>query len=306
MTNLTAYLTITQVERETGLSKDVLRAWERRYGVPKPRRSERGERLYSSEEVSRLRDIRRLINLGHRPGQVLKLSRSELAALLQYEVGGQETQSGLDDTQRAVLEGVRRSDLLQIRRLLGNALARQGLQRFVVDTLSQLNREIGEAWARGELGAHHEHLYSEEAKRILSSAIYAAPRASGHPRMLLTTTPGEEHGLGILMVEAYLTAEDVTCLGLGTQTPLQDIIQACAEHRADILALSFSQAYPSSQAFDALDYLRGQLPERVTIWAGGAGVARLRRIPPGVSKLGKIEESRRALHAWRATHAATL
>src|SRR3954465_3459546 len=74
-------LNISAVEREAGLSKDVLRMWERRYGFPKPRRDENGERQYSVVEVSKLRAIKRLMDVGMRPGKIITLAAEELNAL---------------------------------------------------------------------------------------------------------------------------------------------------------------------------------------------------------------------------------
>src|SRR3954466_2990222 len=74
-------LNISAVERETGLSKDVLRMWERRYGFPKPRRDENGERQYSVVEVGKLRAIKRLMDVGMRPANIITLSGEELNAL---------------------------------------------------------------------------------------------------------------------------------------------------------------------------------------------------------------------------------
>ena len=73
---------ISALERETGISKDTLRVWERRYGFPKPLRDANGERTYPLDQLVRLRSIRRLIDSGLRPGHVLRATDSELAALL--------------------------------------------------------------------------------------------------------------------------------------------------------------------------------------------------------------------------------
>ena len=79
---------ISAVERETGLSKDTLRMWERRYGFPKPTRDAQGERLYPAEQVARLRTLRRLIHAGHRPGKVVTLTAQALQALVQAVPSG--------------------------------------------------------------------------------------------------------------------------------------------------------------------------------------------------------------------------
>ena len=80
-------LNISAVERETGLSKDVLRMWERRYAFPKPRRDENGERQYSIAEVGKLRAIKRLMDIGMRPGKIIALSSDELGSLAASRAG---------------------------------------------------------------------------------------------------------------------------------------------------------------------------------------------------------------------------
>src|SRR5580765_8226934 len=74
-------LNISAVEREAGLSKDVLRMWERRYGFPKPSRDGNGERQYSAAEVAKLRAVKRLMDVGMRPGKIIRASLEELNAL---------------------------------------------------------------------------------------------------------------------------------------------------------------------------------------------------------------------------------
>src|SRR5215510_16216590 len=79
-------LNISAVERESGLSKDVLRMWERRYGFPKPSRDDNGERRYSVAEVAKLRAIKRLMDVGLRPGKIIRHSLDELNALAEGKV----------------------------------------------------------------------------------------------------------------------------------------------------------------------------------------------------------------------------
>ena len=77
----TTPLAIAAVERETGLSKEALRIWERRYGFPSPARDPQGDRLYPAEQVARLRLLKRLMDQGHRPGKLMALEDSALARL---------------------------------------------------------------------------------------------------------------------------------------------------------------------------------------------------------------------------------
>ena len=89
------YLSIAAVERDTGLSKDTLRVWERRYGFPAPQRDQYGERIYPLEQVDRLRAIRRLMDAGHRPGKIIGLTDAELAALADRLPSSQATQPSI-------------------------------------------------------------------------------------------------------------------------------------------------------------------------------------------------------------------
>jgi MerR family transcriptional regulator, light-induced transcriptional regulator len=174
------------------------------------------------------------------------------------------------------------------------------VQRFVVDTVAPLNRAVGEAWMRGELHVFEEHLYSEQVQLALSAAISALPRTSGPPRILLTTVPGEQHGIGLLMVEALLAAEGACCISLGTQTPFDDIRKAALAHKAQVVAVSFSSAFPMRQIGDAIGALRRALPSGVALWAGGDVTQRLRKMPTGVRVIPDIAHALSALQAWRA------
>ena len=95
--------------------------------------------------------------------------------------------------------------------------------------------------------------------------------------MLLTSLPGEQHGLGLLLVEALLVSEGAQCIALGTQTPIDDIRRAALAHKVHVVALSFSSAFPLRQAGEGLATLRRQLPAPVALWAGGEMTRRLRK-----------------------------
>jgi methylmalonyl-CoA mutase cobalamin-binding subunit len=152
---------------------------------------------------------------------------------------------------------------------------------------------------RGELQVFEEHLYTEQVQVALRTAINAFPRQAGSPRVLLTTLPGEQHGLGLLMVEALLVPEAAQCISLGPQTPLEDVRRAAVAHRVNIVALSFSAAFPVRQATDALAALRRQLPPHQALWAGGEMVRRVRKTLAGVVLLPDLASVQNALRSWR-------
>jgi DNA-binding transcriptional MerR regulator/methylmalonyl-CoA mutase cobalamin-binding subunit len=292
-------LNISAVERETGLSKDVLRVWERRYAFPRPSRDDNGERQYTVAEIAKLRAIKRLMDVGMRPGKIIHATQDELNALADARIAprGGEVAPALERDVIAMLRG---HDAPALQHALANLLMKQGLQRFVLDTLTPLNRAIGDAWMRGELQVFEEHLYTEQLQVALRTAINAFPRQTGTPRVLLTTFPGEQHGVGLLMVEALLVPEGAQCISLGVQTPLEDIRRAALAHKTHLVALSFSAAFPVRQASEGLATLRRQLPQTTTLWAGGEMTRRVRKTLPGVVLIPDLPAVIGALKSWRA------
>lgn len=294
-----ALMNIASVERDTGLGKDTLRVWERRYGFPQPIRDANGERLYSSEQVQHLHLIKRLMDHGHRPGRLFSASDIELLQLA-GTIQSSAPAEPADDRSVVgqILALIRAHDSQGLRQALNQAMMRQGLQHFVICTVVPLNRMVGEAWMRGELEIFAEHLYSEQIKSLLRQAIGSLPAGtSGRPRILLTTVPEEQHVLGLLMAECLLSLDGATCISLGTQTPLFDIRLAAVAHDADIVALSFSSAFPARQIAPLLSQLRQMLPPAVALWAGGAGSDRLPAIE-GIVALHNLEDALTTLRNW--------
>ncbi len=296
-----SFLTIAAVERDTGLAKDTLRVWERRYGFPAPVRDARGERLYPSAQVERLRLIRRLLDHGRRPARIVGASAEELATMLDAcTAGGEAAPAGV---HAPLLRYLRLHRCTELAAALRQALLKQGLQRFVAETVAPLAEAVGEAWLRGEIDVAEEHLFTEQVQNVLRSAIGAHP-GGGRPRILLTTLPEELHVLGLLMVEAMLVAEGAACLSLGTRTPLADIGKAAIGGGFDIVGLSFSSAYPARQAVEGLLELRAKLPPQIELWAGGAALRGKQKRLPGVRVVTDLDDSLAALQAWRTAHGA--
>jgi len=299
---LPAPCTISDVERDTGVAKETLRVWERRYEFPQPQRDAFGERLYPFEQVQKLRLIKRLIDLGFRPGKVIGQSMQELHLLAEQSTSNARPRIPTGDLQPYV-ELCRSHQSDALRRKLSQSLMIMGLHNFVLDLMAPLTTMVGDAWACGEIAVYEEHLFTEVLQTVIRSAIFSMPQpdhggAAPQPRILLTTTPQEKHGLGLLMAEALMAAEGAHCLALGTQTPLPDIVEAAHRHRCDMVALSFSTTMNPRHVLDALTELRAHLPENIAIWAGGANPA-LRRRAPGYVTVLTLRELAPALAAWR-------
>jgi len=193
-------LSISAVERDTGLSKDTLRVWERRYGFPSPMRDAFGERIYPLEQVDRLRAIRRLMDIGHRPGKIIGLYIAELQALADTSTGtGSSIRSDMEQDSNPdllhLVDITKSHDIEELRRQLGQRLLRLGLARFVTEVVAPLTQRVGDAWSRGQLEIYEEHLYTESIQVVLRNAISTIPQPGDRPRVLLTTFPSSRTAL---------------------------------------------------------------------------------------------------------------
>lgn len=290
---------IAAVERDTGLSKDVLRMWERRYGFPLPLRDTNGERTYPAAQVERLRLIKRLMDMGYRPGKLIAMDDEALSGLAPRRPRAVEDLPEADDAELAeLLALIKQHDGASYLQAMQQRLARQGLQHFVQDTVAILTERVGEAWENGSFEVFEEHLFTELTKRLLRQVIATLPPARRGPRILLTSVPDEQHILGLLMAEALLALEGAECIPLGTQMPLLEIGRAAEAHQTDVVALSFSIAFPQRQIPALLQQLRPLLPAGTALWAGGRGVVRLAP-QEGVSLLPTLDDALAALADWR-------
>jgi DNA-binding transcriptional MerR regulator len=297
-------LSIAAVERDTGLSKDTLRVWERRYGFPLPDRDSLGERSYPLDQVEKLRAIKRLLDAGHRPGRIVPLPVAELQALTDSTVGqsARSVEVALAGTDlRARLDLIRQHDPRALRDEMNRLLMRFGLGRFVTEVVAPLNVAVGDAWMRGQLEIFEEHLYTETMQSVLRQALATIPPppGDGRPGVLLSTLPGEPHSLGLLMAEVILALEGCRCISLGTQTPLWDVALAARACAVDVVALGFTGCINPNHVVDNLTELRSKLPACVAIWAGGTAPVLHRRPVEGVTPLASLDQLPAALRRWR-------
>jgi len=299
---------IAAVERDTGLSKDTLRVWERRYGFPAPQRDGSGQRVYTTADIEKLRLAKRLLDYGYRPGKILSHSPEHLLQMANAAAPALARRQDVAHVGAEIepfLELVRAHRVEELRRQLSQSLLRLGLAQFVSGVVAPLNARVGDAWARGKLEVFEEHLYSESIQLILRNAIGGIPRPGVDPPLvLLTTFPRESHGLGLLMAEAFFALEGCRCISLGVQTPVPDIVRAATMQKVDIVALSFSDSMNANQVLGGVAELRSQLPPQVEIWVGGNCSILERRPLDGVTRLRLLTDMGPALARWRKNRRA--
>lgn len=283
------------VERETGISKDVLRKWELRYGFPLPVRNGNGERHYSAEQLDRLRTIKRLMDSGMRPARAVTMDAANLGSFA-GNIRANLPPTDDDGLIPRAIAALASDHLTSLRQLLVREIAQRGIQKCVVDVIAPLTTAVGDAWSQGTISVHQEHLYAEVVHTLLHNIIANLPAADG-PCILLATPPNESHTLGLAMLLTLLNLHGAQGISLGAQVPVAELAQAAKAQRADIVALSFSVAFPARGVSPLLADLRQRLPAEVAIWAGGAGAARHKRLPPGILRLVTLTEGLEALQS---------
>ncbi|MEH6472983.1 MAG: MerR family transcriptional regulator [Halopseudomonas sp.] len=289
------FASIDEISRDIGVGKDTLRVWERRYGFPQPIRNDKGERSYPREQWDRLRTISRLLDRGYRPGNVVALTAAQLDALA--------TQEQLDTTAveapqlDALIDSVRQGDVGQLQQCLSTKLQQQGAQQFVLNTAAPLLEQTGNAWASGQLPIYMEHLITHHLGRTLQQAAIECQPSEQGLQVLLTTLPGERHGMGLMMVDLLLTAQGTRTFNLGVETPVDELIRACEAIQPQVLALSFSSVQKRAALIGQLRELSLKIPASVVILIGGEGVAKLRMIPQRIRVVKKLDQLESTLNA---------
>ncbi len=285
---------IGAAERETGLSKDTLRIWERRYGFPQPARDAKGERTYPTEQVEKLRLIRRLIERGMRPGKIISLDLNALESLSAQSIRPDQDRADLAQ----FLDLLRDHDVAEFHRQLSQALMRQGLRHFVLDTVVPLTDRVRDCWMRGDLELFEEHLCAEQIQGALRSAIHSIQHEGKAPRVLLATFTAESRGL--LIMEALCCVEGTICFGLGAETPCREIARAATAHEANIVGLAFSTI--NQDVISGLSELRALMPRGIEMWVSGSNSARTKKRAQGIEFVSEISRMPALLHKWRSAH----
>lgn len=268
--------TIRVVAMRTGLSLEALRAWERRYGFPKPaRRPGSNRRLYSASEVAKLVAITRVLACGYRIGDVVGKSRAELDALAPETEGHAVTVEVGAVTVDRLFELLASDRVAELESHLRHAAFAAGPRRFVTELAHPFAVRVGEAWAAGALAIRHEHLATECLDTQLRHMLAAYQDMRSSPHVLLATLPGEEHTLALKMVALYLAVSGARPRLMGGQTPIRDLAEGARSLEVDAVGLTVTACSDRAATKRALKSLRKALPRRIDLWIGGSGAEAL-------------------------------
>jgi len=254
--------------RLTGLSAEVLRAWERRYGAVRPPRTPGGTRRYRAQDVERLRLLKAAVDAGHRIGDVAQLDDAELARRAHPK---RDIAAGRIEE---VLAAIDKFDGAEAQRLLAVQFAALGPMGFALEFALPLVREIGARWESGSLAIASEHLASGVLRSMLGSALQPGASSLMGPRIVFATPSGERHELGLQMAALAAMGAGAAPIYLGAELPIEELLHAVERTDARAIALSLV-TIDLARAARNVAALRAGLAPEVHLWVGGAQASRL-------------------------------
>jgi DNA-binding transcriptional MerR regulator/methylmalonyl-CoA mutase cobalamin-binding subunit len=267
--------------QRSGLTPHVLRAWERRYSVVTPTRSEGGQRLYSDTDVERLRLLRRLTRQGHGIGHLAKLPLDELdrisrdgeAIPAESRAGDSSGTDQATEFRSAALRAAQCLAASELQAVLERAAGSLGVPTFLEQVAAPSIREIGHGWREGSITVGQEHLATAVFRRVLGWIIDTFQVDEPTARLLVATPPHQVHELGALLAAAAAATEGWDVIYLGADLPVAEILTAARQVGATGVALSVVLPTNDPALFDDLTEIREGLDPEVHLFLGGAAVA---------------------------------
>ncbi len=263
------------VSRRTGLSRDVLRAWEHRYGAVQPERSPGGQRYYSDTDIERLHLINRALEAGRRIGQVARLTTDELERLVRKDQRAETERNGRGTWQgraqsflEEALEAVQDMNARRLESILGRAALALEAAELIDDLVAPLMTRIGDLWWHDQLTPGHERLATTVVRRTLD-AIRANAQGDAGPSLVVATPSGQHHEIGAMLAAAAAAADGWHVTYLGADLPAASIATAVEITGAQAVALSLIYPPSDPKVAEELRELRRLLPARVPILVGG-------------------------------------
>lgn len=279
--------------RRAGLNPALLRAWERRYGAVDPWRNESQQRLYSDDDVERLRRLRMATEVGRRISDVAALDDERLAALVREDTASGITTApsviagrpSLDDLLERCMACVQDRDDDGVRRELERAVLLYDPLRFLDDVLGVLLERVDDARARRTIDAYHARAIHFTVRSFLDDLgerlVPHAPRA----RLAVTVPSGDGEEIGSWALAVASSVCGCQSLRLDPSLPLTTIARIAREHEVDAVAVSIAHADAPRRIEKDLVALRRSLDPQVQLLVGGRASRKIRGV---VEEIGAL------------------
>jgi MerR family transcriptional regulator, light-induced transcriptional regulator len=266
---------IHRVAKLTGLSKDVIRVWERRYSLVKPLRSANRYREYTDEDVSLFRFLKEELDRGQTIGGLAMEGRESL--LQRMRANSLPRQQELTPHKSLLDELISRLDPLDKSRFeqqLNAAIAVIPFEEAVQRILLPLQRRVGELWHEGRVNIAVEHYVTKIIQQKLFSVMNQLPVNEFGPRVVIACPEGEYHEIGAQAVTYIAAARGCHVYYLGPNLPLADLETLSDRVHPDLILLSLTETKSDAAALTLLHNLR-TLSQRWPVALGGNGACAL-------------------------------
>ena len=262
---------IKAVVQQTGIPADTVRAWERRYGVPRPRRTETGRRLYSEHDIAAIRWLRERTAEGMTISQAIQqlLSLGDDAFVRSSPEPDQGPRNPAVLTAE-LLAALLAFDEVRASAIVGEAFALYRIEDVCLQIFSPVLIEIGERWHRKEATIAQEHFSSHFIQRRLNALLQVYAPIAGRGRIVTACAPDELHELGILMLSVFLVRHAWHVIYLGANVPIADLVQTCARLQPALVCVSAMNARTAQTLIAAVEAVSQLPPPRPLVAFGGA------------------------------------
>lgn len=265
---------IKTVSEMTGIPKNTLIAWERRYAIVEPARSPSGYREYTEEDIEVLKRARELVQDGLRIGEVVRLLEKEQESAPEPAALPASDGAALGQIRVALQERLLDFDRAGAERLVYRLLM-VPFERAIDEIYFPLLREVGEAWDRDEITVVQEHYVTAFCREKLLVMLHSVQTAGKDaPEITCATPPGEHHELGLLALSLRLVLRGFRITYLGANVPTAQLCEHVSSRGADALCISMVHGRPQAEVVAYARDIRRRLPSAIPVAIGGRGVDR--------------------------------
>lgn len=268
---------IHRVAKLTGLSKDVIRVWERRFGILKPTRGANRYRNYSDEDVALLRFLKEQLDAGGSIGELAKLGREELLGRAR---AGAPRASFADNTfsrlMRELLSTLNPFDRVIFEKRLNGAVAVVPFEEALHGILLPLQEQVGQLWHDGHIDVAIEHYVTKQIQQKIFSAMNQLPVAEFGAKVIVACPPGEEHDIAALTVAYRCRLRGCRVYYLGANVPVASLANLCGKVEPDLTIISFPLALSDGKATELVQALADEVIPVSNLAVGGLGAVAMR------------------------------
>ena len=258
------------VVQRTGVPADTFRAWERRYGIPKPERTAGNQRLYSERDVSVISWLRDQTRRGLTISQAVALYSSEGVATahtarshLDRIPGASVVNGGISEHfqryRAAMIAALSAFDAAGAERVLDDAIALGTVEQVCLNVLEPVLVEIGDRWERGETSVGVEHFSTAFVLRKFGALFNVSAPNSGRGPIIAACVEGELHEVGLLLTSLLLSRRGYRMIYLGPNLPIADLVETILTIRPPMVLLSTSTLAGAERLITGIDQIEAEV-----------------------------------------------